>query len=69
MKNSEVVIRFDTPGSHRRILKQSDHWVMTVSSSSRSYKMSAEQLLSHLLPALLPNSKVQVTVTPRQPQL
>jgi hypothetical protein len=64
MKNSQCVIHLDTEGSHRTIVKAGDHWVMTVASSSKAYEMTAEQLLSHLLPALM-DHRAEITVTKR----
>jgi hypothetical protein len=37
---------------------------MTVASSSKAYEMTAEQLLSHLLPALM-DHRAEITVTKR----
>ena len=64
MKNSECVISIETEHSSRTILKEGDHWVMTVASNTKAYKMTPEQLLSHLLPALL-DQRVSVRVIRR----
>lgn len=63
MKNTDYVIYITTPGgqtwSH---VKEGDGWIRT-GPNSRVHRMTAEQLLSHLLPPLAgdqPNLSVTV---------
>ena len=52
MKNDEAVIYITTKhGRTQTFLKDDDGWVQT-SSTGRVFRMSAEQVLSHLLPPL-----------------
>ena len=52
--NEAFVIWIETRpgGCARSFRKQGADWVQRVESSGREYRMSAEQVLSHLLPAL-----------------
>jgi hypothetical protein len=62
MKNSQCLITFTTKGgSIQTIRKYPSGWVM-LSGAGNSYKMTAEQVLSHLLPALAKDGRVSVKV-------
>lgn len=54
MRNNEVTITMTTKHGAGRVFSKDDlGWYQHVESSGKTYRMSAEQVLSHLLPALL----------------
>jgi hypothetical protein len=64
MKNTDCVIYISTAHGRTVIVKVGDHWTMT-SSRGRHFKMTAEQLLSHILPPLAGVSVASVRVERR----
>jgi hypothetical protein len=64
MKNSECVIYIETKTTRSITVKEGDHWLHT-SSGGRTYMMTAEQLLSHILPPLAGKKGVKVIVRKR----
>ncbi|MDQ6655514.1 MAG: hypothetical protein M3Y80_06860 [Verrucomicrobiota bacterium] len=66
MKNSDCVIRITTKrGRAWSYLKESNEWTQT-SPTGAIRRMTAEQLLSHLLPPLAKNQPhLNVTVEPK----
>ena len=68
MRNSDYVIRITTTrGRAWTYLKEVDAWTQTTP-AGRVRRMTAEQLLSHLLPPLAKNQPhLNVTVEPKTP--
>jgi hypothetical protein len=64
MKNTECVIYISAAHTRTVIIKEGDQWMMT-SSRGRHFQMTAEQLLSHILPALAGASTASVKVERR----
>lgn len=64
MKNSEVIIYLCTKNTRQVIKKDKQGWKMK-SSRGIIRRMTAEQLLSHLLPPLAGKSKCRVIVKKR----
>ncbi|MCX6774576.1 MAG: hypothetical protein NTY99_00605 [DPANN group archaeon] len=63
MKNTECVIYITTKhGRTQTFLKDADGWVQT-SSTGRVFRMSAEQVLSHILPPLAAGKKSPAMVS------
>jgi hypothetical protein len=62
MKNNKCVIYITTKhGRMQTFLKDDDGWLQT-SSTGRVFRMSAEQVLSHLLPPLVANNPSHCSV-------
>jgi hypothetical protein len=66
MKNSEVQIVIETKGTRRVICKRGAQWVMTTQ-DGKAFEMTAEQLLSHVLPVLAGiQPQARITVSKRR---
>jgi hypothetical protein len=54
MRNEEctIIIKSNEGKTYQTIRKQNNTWIQTVTSNGNTHTMTAEQLLSHILPAL-----------------
>jgi hypothetical protein len=63
MKNNECIIYICLPSGYHQIFhKEKGQWWLQVRPNGKTYKVTAEQFLSHLLPALLPDHPATVKV-------